>query len=598
MQIPVTYILGKTNDKDIQIPYTEFVSTFVNYVPSPDSTITPGQQGYISADDWDDSLGNPDLKSSGYIYANNAWRKIPTYTANWDDLDPVKNDDGSVTYIRFLPIHKQITLTSEELQRVRGTLDLGIAAQNKEGLVKINQIPSTYQSYLQVDFEGYAYINPATNNYPGVVTTVGSGIQVYTKDEIDKKFTSAGGFAIPVAQETQIGGILNNSTDITIDSTGRVSVNKASVQQETPTYGTVRYAPNRYIENIDEPDTVIDDETTYTLNAYQIKEVINHYIEKNKPIFNLNQATDTKLGGVKVDSINTNILISSDGLIDVKSADKDTKGVVLVTDDIDGATDATSLTVPTAYAVKKEFEQLQNIQVKATTTQLGSVIVGQGLQVDENGKISANISLASHTNNQPGIVYTTNSIKQNLQYVPTSQAVFKFVTDSINNLDVSDDIPFASDNTPGLVYVNPAINQDKTSARSYTVPTIQKVQEMIDGQSTQTTISVDTIESEQWLIVGTGYIDRSRFLASAASLDIEVIKLIAGYSQDDVLLPSVPIIQLGAIVVFGSSINKDQIYTILQSMVIESGATYSDCVNNFILIPGSTVFGNYLSSVS
>ena len=594
MQIPVTYILGKTNDKDIQIPYTEFVSTFVNYVPSPDSTITPGQQGYISADDWDDSLGIPDLKSSGYIYANNAWRKIPTYTANWEDLDPVKNDDGSVTYIRFLPVHKQIALTSDELQRIRGTLDLGIAAQNKEGLVKINQIPSTYQSYLQVDFEGYAYINPATNNYPGVVTTVGSGIYVYTKDEIDKKFTSAGGFAIPVAQETQVGGILTNSPDITIDSTGRVSVNKAIVQ-EHPEYGTVRYAPINYTEDIDNP---IIDEASHTLNAYQIKEVINHYIEKNKPIFNLNQATDTKLGGVKVDSINTNILISSDGLIDVKSADKDTKGVVLVTDNIDGATDATSLTVPTAYAVKKEFEQLQNIQVKATTTQLGSIIVGQGLQVDENGKLSANINLASHTNNQPGLVYTTNNIKQNLQYVPTSQAVFKFVTDSINNLDVSDDIPFASDNTPGLVYVNPAINQDKTSAGSYTVPTVQKVQEMISGQSTQTTTSIDTIESEQWLIVGTGYIDRSKFLASAASLNIEVIKLIAGYSQDDVLLPSVPIIQLGAIVVFGSSINKDQIYTILQSMVIESGSTYSDCVNNFILIPGSTVFGNYLSSVS
>lgn len=594
MQIPVTYILGKTNDKDIQIPYTEFVSTFVNYVPSPDSTITPGQQGYISADDWDDSLGNPDLKSSGYIYSNNAWRKIPTYTTNWDDLDPVKNDDGSVTYTRFLPIHKQITLTSEELQRIRGTLDLGLAGQNKEGFVKINQMPSIYYSYLQIDFEGYAYINPATNNYPGVVTTVGSGIQVYTKDEIDKKFTSAGGFAIPVAQETQVGGILNNSTDITIDSTGRVSVNKAIVQ-EHPEYGTVRYAPINYTEDIDNP---IIDEASHTLNVYQIKEVINHYIEKNKPVFNLNQATDTKLGGVKVDSINTNILISSDGLIDVKSADKDTKGVVLVTDDIDGATDATSLTVPTAYAVKKEFEQLQNIQVKATTTQLGSVIVGQGLQVDENGKLSANINLASHTNNQPGIVYTTNNIQQNLQYVPTSQAVFKFVTDSINNLDVSDGIQFASDNTPGLVYVNPAINQDKTSAGAYTVPTVQKVQEMIDGQSTQTTISVDNIESEQWLIIGTGYIDRSKFLASAASLNIEVIKLISGYSQDDVLLPSVPIVQLGAIVVFGSSINKDQIYTILQSMVIESGSTYSDCVNNFILIPGSTVFGNYLSSVS
>lgn len=593
MQVPVTYILGKSNDKEIQIPYQEFVSTFVNYVPSPESTLTPGQQGYISADDWDNT-GNPDITSSGYIYSNNAWRKIPTYTTNWDDLDPVQNSDGSITYLRFLPIHKQIELTPTELERVRGTLDLGIASQSKPGLIRINQIPSTYQSYLQVDFEGYAYINPATNNYPGVVTTIGAGTQVYTKDEIDKKFTSAGGFAIPVASETQVGGILNNSTDVTIDETGRLTVNKATVQ-ENPEYGTVRYAPTDYIEDIDNP---VIDEASHVLNAYQTKEVVNYYIEKNKPVFNLTQATSTKLGGVKVDSINTGIIISSDGLIDVKHADKDTKGIVLVTDNIDNANDATSFTVPTAYAVKKEFEQASKLQVKATTTQLGSIIVGQGLQVDENGKLSANISLASHTNNQPGIVYTTNTIIKNLQYVPTSQAVVQYVSDQIKTIDISNNIPSASDNTPGIVYINPSVNQDKTSSGTYTVPTVQKVQEMLDNQNNTSSSNIEQIYSEQWLIIGTGYIDRDKFLASATSLNLQVIKLIAGSNVQDEILPALPIIQLGCIAVFDQPINKDQIYTILQSMVIESGSTYQDCANNFILIPGATVFGNYLSSVS
>lgn len=593
MQVPVTYILGKSNDKEIQIPYQEFVSTFVNYVPSPESTLTPGQQGYISADDWDNT-GNPDITSSGYIYSNNAWRKIPTYTTNWDDLDPVQNSDGSITYLRFLPIHKQIELTPTELERVRGTLDLGIASQSKPGLIRINQIPSTYQSYLQVDFEGYAYINPATNNYPGVVTTIGAGTQVYTKDEIDKKFTSAGGFAIPVASETQVGGILNNSTDVTIDETGRLTVNKATVQ-ENPEYGTVRYAPTDYIEDIDNP---VIDEASHVLNAYQTKEVVNYYIEKNKPVFNLTQATSTKLGGVKVDSINTGLIISSDGLIDVKYADKDTKGIVLVTDNIDNANDATSFTVPTAYAVKKEFEQASKLQVKATTTQLGSIIVGQGLQVDENGKLSANISLASHTNNQPGIVYTTNTIIKNLQYVPTSQAVVQYVSDQIKTIDISNNIPSASDNTPGIVYINPSVNQDKTSSGTYTVPTVQKVQEMLDNQNNTSSSNIDQIYSEQWLIIGTGYIDRDKFLASATSLNLQVIKLIAGSNVQDEILPALPMIQLGGIAVFDQPINKDQIYTILQSMVIESGSTYQDCANNFILIPGATVFGNYLSSVS
>ena len=593
MQVPVTYILGKSNDKEIQIPYQEFVSTFVNYVPSPESTLTPGQQGYISADDWDNT-GNPDIASSGYIYSNNAWRKIPTYTTNWDDLDPVQNSDGSITYLRFLPIHKQIELTTTELERVRNTLDLGLASQSKPGLVKINQIPSTYQNYLQVDFEGYAYTSLATNKYPGVVTTIGAGTQVYTKDEIDKKFTSAGGFAVPVASETQVGGILNNSTDITIDETGRLTVNKATVQ-ENPEYGTVRYAPIDYIEDIDNP---VIDEASHVLNAYQIKEVLNYYIEKNKPVFNLTQATSTKLGGVKVDSINTGIIISSDGLIDVKHADKDTKGIVLVTDNIDNANDATSFTVPTAYAVKKEFEQASKLQVKATTTQLGSIIVGQGLQVDENGKLSANISLASHTNNQPGIVYTTNTIVKNLQYVPTSQAVVQYVSDQISAIDISNSIPSASDNTPGVVYINPSANQDKTSSGIYTVPTVQKVQEMLDNQNTTSSNNIEQIHSEQWLIIGTGYIDRDKFLASAASLNLQVIKLIAGSNVQDEILPALPMIQIGCIAVFDQPINKDQIYTILQSMVIESGSTYQDCANNFILIPGATVFGNYLSSVS
>ena len=593
MQVPVTYILGKSNDKEIQIPYQEFVSTFVNYVPSPESILTPGQQGYISADDWDNT-GNPDIASSGYIYSNNAWRKIPTYTTNWDDLDPVQNSDGSITYLRFLPIHKQIELTQTELERVRNTLDLGIASQSKPGLVKINQIPTTYQSYLQVDFEGYAYTSLATNKYPGVVTTIGAGTQVYTKDEIDKKFTSAGGFAVPVASETQVGGILNNSPDITIDETGRLTVNKATVQ-ENPEYGTVRYAPTDYIEDIDNP---VIDEASHVLNAYQIKEVLNYYIEKNKPVFNLTQATSTKLGGVKVDSINTGIIISSDGLIDVKHADKDTKGIVLVTDNIDNANDATSFTVPTAYAVKKEFEQASKLQVKATTTQLGSIIVGQGLQVDENGKLSANISLASHTNNQPGIVYTTNTIVKNLQYVPTSQAVVQYVSDQINTIDISNSIPSESDNTPGVVYINPSANQDKTSSGTYTVPTVQKVQEMLDNQNNTSSNNIEQIHSEQWLVIGTGYIDRDKFLASAASLNIQVIKLIAGSNVQDEILPALPMIQIGCIAIFDQPINKDQIYTILQSMVIESGSTYQDCTNNFILIPGATVFGNYLSSVS
>lgn len=593
MQTPITYILGKSYNQDIQIPYNDFTSTFVNYVPSPDSTLSSGQQGYFSADDWDNN-GQPDYKSSGYIYSNNAWRRVPTYTNNWDDLDPVINQDGTATYLRFLPLHKQITLTEQELNRVKETLQLGLASGFREGLVKINQIPAEYQSNLQVDFEGYAYIGLATNRYPGAVTTVGTGTDVYTKSEVDKKFNAAGGFAVPVATDTQVGGILNNSTDLVIDSTGKVTINKAVVQ-ELPEYGTVRFAPIDYTSDIDNP---IIDEASHILNIDQTKTLVNHYIDKNKPVFNLPIASSTKLGGIKVDSVNTNLIIQSDGLLNVKQADKDTKGVVLVTDDIDNAV-STSLTVPTAYAVKKEFEQVAKQQTIATTSQLGSIIVGQGLQVDSSGKVSVQFNLASHTNNQPGIVYTTNVVQQNSQYVPTSQAVYKFVNDSIAKIDTSKDIQHASDINTGVVYVNPAINQDKTTVGSYTVPTVQKVQEMIQGQMTEKETVANKVTSQQWLIIGTNNIDYDSFLQSANHLGIGILKLLTGKTEENQpIIPSAAIIRLGCIVVFENNVNQDQIYTILQGMGLEMGPTLENCINNFILIPGAGVFGQYLSSVN
>jgi hypothetical protein len=60
----------------------------------------------MAVNNWDIVSGGESISSSVFVYSNNAWRKIPTYTTNWDDIEPVDNEDGTFTYLRFLPIHK------------------------------------------------------------------------------------------------------------------------------------------------------------------------------------------------------------------------------------------------------------------------------------------------------------------------------------------------------------------------------------------------------------------------------------------------------------------------------------------------------------
>lgn len=598
MQVPITYIIGEQNGVQVKIPYEEFTQTFVNYVPEPNSPITEGgQQGYISADDWDNT-GEVDYKSSGYIYSNNAWRRIPTYTQYWEDLDPEIHTDGTISYLRFLPIHKTVELSTSQKDLVKETLGLTVASASSLGLVRIIPTPVADYGIVSINSDGGLYVNKASNAYPGVIITEGDGDVVYTKAAIDAKINPDGSYNIEPATETKIGGILGKGTSYEVNETGTLLINNASVQQ-TPNYGLMQYAPSTFVTDLVN-DTLTLDETQYTLTLSQSRVLIEHCINQQIPSFEIPTASETVLGGVRVDSVDSSILINSSGTIDVKPATDTTKGAVTILHNIDDAVEQAGVnvtyTVPTAYAVKTAIESIGTTYPIATSDTLGCIMVGQGLQIDSSGKLAANISLASTANNQPGLVYITNMVQENSNYVPTSNAVHNFVESKISEISITQTVPPATSETPGLVYVQPAVN-DNTTNSHYFVPTVQKVADMLASQqSDQLKIPSQNVLSSQWLIIGTGTIAKDEFITAATAAGYTTLKIITSDSISESL--TFPLVQMGAIVVFNQDLSADQVSGILSNMHLSSGTTETECQNNFILLPGAGLYGNYLTNVN
>lgn len=605
MQVPITYIIGEQNGVQVKIPYDEFTQTFVNYVPEPDSPITEGgQQGYISADDWDNT-GGVDYKSSGYIYSNNAWRRIPTYTQYWGDLDPEVNTDGTISYLRFLPIHKKVDLDTDQKDLVKETLGLTVASKEALGLVKMAPTPVADYGIVSINSDGGLYVNKASNEYPGVIITEGEGTVVYTKQAIDDKINSEGGFNIAPATETKIGGILGRGTSYAVDEKGTLLIDNAGVQKVS-NYGLMQYAPSTFEDYLYNKTPTLD-ESQYSLTLAQSRVLIDHCIKQQMPSFEIPTASATVLGGVKVDSKGSSILLNPYDIIDVKSATDINKGVVTILHNINDAVEQAGVnvtyTVPTAYAVKTAIESIGTTYPIATSDTLGCIMVGQGLQIDSSGKLAANISLASAANNQPGLVYVTNTVQENSNYVPTSKAVHTFVKNKIAEISTEQTEQPATPEIPGLVYVQPAVNdntgdvEDTTTNKYYFVPTVQKVAKMIASQqSDQLKIPSQNVLSDQWLIIGTGTIAKDAFITAATAAGYITLKIITSDSVSEAL--TFPLVQMGAIVVFDQALSADQVSGILSNMRLSSGTTETECQNNFILLPGAGLYGNYLTNVN
>lgn len=602
MSVPYTYILVEQDGQQEKIPYTEFANNFIQYVPEPLSPETDGQQGQMAVDNWDIVSGGESISSSVFVYSNNAWRKIPTYTTNWDDIEPVDNEDGTVTYLRFLPIHKQVTLTKKELDTVYKTLDITVATNTKLGLVKgTNDFSETFGTII-VEDDGSLKVASATSTYQGTVQLFDEygdklgEVQpiVYTKQAIDRKFTKAGALTIPAATYETRGGIIVGP-NMSVTENGLLSINTATVQEENNPLGLVKYAPSSFTDsqNIENEDYI--DESSYTLSVGQSRALIKHYVNKiqEQSKFELRPATSVTLGGVLVDSNNTNIQISGDGLISVKDATTDRAGAVKYLtsfDDINNQTEG----VPTVYTIKQYVDSKvsQNLPV-ATTTTAGAVIVGQGLKVNSDGVIDVNLPLA--TIDQKGLVYTTQTItaeNKSHAYVPTSECVYNFVTSLIDQSSDTPLIPSASNTKAGVVTVQPAATDVKEN-NTYKVPTVQYVRDYVSDIIESTQSEEEVVRSKQWLVVGTGTFDVDILKQTAlANQEILVSAITNSSTQEQAFILSAGL----NILVFQNPITAEKLNSILSSLSLEVGAYQNSCANNFILIPGEGIFGFYLQN--
>lgn len=602
MSVPYTYILVEQDGQQGKIPYTEFANNFIQYVPEPISSETDGQQGQMAVDNWDIISGGESISSSAFVYSNNAWRKIPTYTTNWDDIEPVDNEDGTFTYLRFLPIHKEIALTKKELDNVHKTLDITVATNTKLGLVRGTSDFSEHFGTITVEKDGSLKVASATNTYQGTVQLFDEygdelgKVQpiVYTKQAIDRKFTKAGALTIPTADRNTLGGI-RVGPNMNISGEGVLSIATAVIQETNIPLGLVRYAPMSFTDsqNIGNED-YIKDESSYTLSLGQSRALIKHYVDKigEQPKFELKPANAVTLGGVLVDSNNTNIQIDGKGLIEVKDATEDRAGAVKYLtsfDDINNLTEG----VPTIYTIKQYVDSKvsQNLPV-ATTTTAGAIIVGQGLKVNSDGVVDVNLPLA--TIDQKGLVYTTQTITEENKshaYVPTSECVYNFVTSLIEQPETPL-IPSATSTKAGAVIVQPAATDVKEN-NTYKVPTVQYVRDHVSDAIESTLSEAEVVRSEQWLVVGTGTFDVDTLKQTAlANQEILVSAITSSSTQDQAF-----ILPAGLnILVFQNSITAEKLNIILSGLSLEIGTYQNSCANNFILIPGERIFGYYLQN--
>lgn len=602
MSVPYTYILVEQDGQQEKIPYTEFANNFIQYVPEPLSPETDGQQGQMAVNNWDIVSGGESISSSVFVYSNNAWRKIPTYTTNWDDIEPVDNEDGTFTYLRFLPIHKQVTLTEKELDNVYKTLDITVATNAKLGLVKGTNDFSENFGTITIEEDGSLKVASATSTHQGTVQLFdeyGDELGevypiVYTKQAIDRKFTKAGALTIPAATYETRGGIIVGP-NMSVTENGLLSINTATVQEENNPLGLVKYAPISFTDsqNIENEDYI--DESSYTLSAGQSRALIKHYVNKiqEQARFELRPATSVTLGGVLVDSNNTNIQISGEGLINVKDATTDRAGAVKYLtsfDDINNQTEG----VPTIYTIKQYVDSKvsQNLPV-ATTTTAGAVIIGQGLKVNSDGVVDVNLPLA--TIDQRGLVYTTQTITEENKshaYVPTSEGVYNFVTSLIGQPETPL-VPSASSTKAGVVTVQPAATDVKEN-NTYKVPTVQYVRDYVSDAIESTNNEQEVaVSSKQWLVVGTGNFDVDILKQTVLANQEILVSAITGSSTQEQAF----ILPAGLnILVFQNPITAEKLNSILSSLSLEVGTYQNSCANNFILIPGEGIFGYYLQN--
>lgn len=527
------YILAEQNGEQIKVPYSEFEAQFVKYTqttPStPNSQPTDSTQGMVTADGWDPGfLDDGGSQSSFYVYSNNLWRKIPTYTNHWSDLEGDK--------VRFLPVHKKLTdedaLSEEEIENLRYNIKLPIATTEQAGLVKAGEASST-KSYVQVianedetsEENGKMFVQFATLTNPGTVlvedivspvtppetdeneavgqneeeveneesgeneeigeTVADFPIVVYSKAAVDALFNKTTS-NIPTADASTLG-LIAIGDHLKMGDDGRLTVVKAVVQA-TPEFGVVKYADAGYVTNITaDADYVYggteQEENETTLTIHQIKALIDSKIENSS-------SNDAKIEAAGVDkpgviSVDGKIFtVDQDGTarLDINLASKSTKGAVFVIDTLSNESaiqTSFSNHVPTALSVvnfvNNKINEIENNTVTvpiATNRTAGIVIAGPGLSISTDGTLQVNYPVTSSTT--LGLVKTLNSktlptgSNNDAKLVPTVYTMQNYVDSKLTTSGSGGSIPAASSTSLGGVYVQKASTETGSNPTVYT----------------------------------------------------------------------------------------------------------------------------------
>lgn len=601
MSVPYTYILAEKDGTPIKIPYQEFANSFVTYTPEPASPATEGEQGNFSASDWVVDNGEESISSSAFVYSNNAWRKIPTYTEFWEDIEPTQDDNG-IHYLRFLPVHKNIELPDEQKTIARQNLDIDKANNSELGLVKGSTLNKDYGAINVDEEDGSIKTVLATDDYAGSVILVETldeetdhQAAVYTKQAIDEKFTKAGSFKIIPATMTTIGGIIVGE-NLTIDSEGLLSANKAFVQ-ETPSYGMVKFAPSTY--DPEETSDLVENE--YVLSLAQSKALINHLIEDaHRDTLDIPLATADEIGGVRISEKYGNVVFNNAGVLNVTDAippvdDTPGKaGAVYLTTDIENQIQESNV-VATAHTIKNYIDnKLENNIPHASNIEYGIVKIGAQLKLDSQGALTTDIPFASFSTNTPGIVNVTNSLSGNnvnSVLIPTGYAVNALIEKKI--ADNNKPLPTATSTKSGIVRLSISDSDTTTSTEAYVVPTVNRVNDLIEsaiaGQAPEPTPSEET-SSLAWVLMGTRSFSLQDVQKATLALDID-IKLISSNTNTNGANKVAEGINL---LKFNRQISQSELRDIVAKMIDtdQSGTTIENCDNNFFALPATDTIGS------
>lgn len=220
------FIAVLNNETAVRVAWNNLSETMVSYSPvTPTSPASDGDTGQITHGD-----------GAVFTYYNGEWRKSPAYSKNWADID--KNT-------RFLDVSRVMVLSDEEVENLRAMLQIGIATNKKEGLVKgwdedeEGSLAPKNGAPIIILPDGTVIIPPATENTYGAVKVHGSGELAASKEYVDNKFAELNlDISLPTASQEQLGGVKSGG-DVSVDSSGVMTVRRAYAGNEQPGIVTV-----------------------------------------------------------------------------------------------------------------------------------------------------------------------------------------------------------------------------------------------------------------------------------------------------------------------------------------------------------------------